>query len=128
MSQEGKSIAYPIRLDEQGDPVIIDGKSLLQQSVFDILSTPVGSRMDMPEYGSNLHKLMFEPNDDLIDSLLETYIEDALDRWENRLTFESLQITHPPDKPEVVYCRIIALNRVREERQVFTYPFYRELT
>jgi len=57
----------------------------LKQSIRDILSTPIGSRVMRRDYGSRLFQLIDRPFGP--DLLVDIYVAvaDALDRWEPRL-------------------------------------------
>lgn len=72
------------------------GKSLsgidhLQQSVRDILTTPLGSRVMRRDYGSRLFELVDRPASPAL--LVEIYAAtaEALAKWEPRLKVESVQ-------------------------------------
>ncbi|MEB4676097.1 GPW/gp25 family protein [Enterobacteriaceae bacterium G50] len=62
----------------------------IRQSVQDILSTPTGTRVMLPDYGSNLLSLVDAPDDRLtqIRTVMATAV--ALDRWEPRISVQSV--------------------------------------
>lgn len=60
-------------------------RSVIFASIVSILSTPIGTRVYLPEFGSRLTSLPFEPNDELLAALAETYIRDAIAKWEPRV-------------------------------------------
>lgn len=64
----------------------------LKQSVTDILTTPIGSRVMRREYGSRLFALVDAPGNR--NSLLRAYmaVAEALERWEPRLRLTRVQI------------------------------------
>ena len=71
------------------------GKSLteiehIQQSIRDILTTPLGSRLMRRTYGSRLYDLVDHPLDEV--TLLEFYSAtvDALTKWEPRVRVKSV--------------------------------------
>lgn len=71
---------------------MIEGIDHLRQSVFDILTTPTGSRWFRRDYGSNLPLLIDAPmNPDL---LLDLYAEaaTAIDKWEPSLTVKRFEV------------------------------------
>lgn len=123
----GTDLAFPVVIQDNGDAQLASGSDLLAQSVQDILATPLGSLPDNPYYGSKLDSLLFEPNTDIVESLLDSYIAEALARWERRLTYEQTTFDYLADQPDVVVCRIQVVNRATGQREIFTYPFYREL-
>jgi hypothetical protein len=64
----------------------------LRQSIEDILSTPVGTRVHRRDYGSRLPRLVDRPvNQSLVADLVAATAE-ALDRWEPRLRLEQVNI------------------------------------
>lgn len=65
----------------------------LRQSVADILSTPIGSRVMLRAYGSRLFELVDTPlnNSGLMD-VYEAVIT-ALGRWEPRLSVSNVDVT-----------------------------------
>ncbi|WP_019236498.1 GPW/gp25 family protein, partial [Wolbachia pipientis] len=65
----------------------------LKQSVVDILTTPINSRVMRRDYGSRLFELVDKPiNRDLT---LEIYAAtaEALEKWEKRFKLEKVKIT-----------------------------------
>lgn len=57
----------------------------LQQSVGDILTTPIGSRVMRREYGSHLFALIDQPANGAGLMRLKAAAADALMRWESRI-------------------------------------------
>ena len=62
----------------------LEGTDHLEQSIQDILTTPIGSRVMRREYGSRLFELVDRPVNPgwLLDAY--AYTADALDKWEPR--------------------------------------------
>jgi phage baseplate assembly protein W len=70
----------------------LDGIRHLQQSIADILTTPIGTRVHRRDYGSQLPRLVDRPiNEALIVDVYAATAE-ALDRWEPRFRVRSVQI------------------------------------
>ncbi|MCZ9131596.1 GPW/gp25 family protein [Escherichia albertii] len=68
------------------------GNAHLRQSVADILSTPVGSRVLLREYGSRLFSLLDNPQDDFTRVRIVRETVTALERWEPRLTVLRVEV------------------------------------
>lgn len=66
----------------------LDGFAHVEQSIRDILTTPVGSRVLRRDYGSQIPALLDRPmnRDTTLDFIIAT--ADALDRWEPRVRLE----------------------------------------
>lgn len=75
----------------------LDGDDHLRQSIADILTTPVGSRVMRREYGSDLPRLIDSPiNGETVVELFHATAV-ALARWEPRLRLERVQVTDVAD-------------------------------
>lgn len=70
-----------------------DYKSLIRASIQRILMTTPGERVMLPTFGCNLKKYVFDPNDSILDSELETEIILAIERWEPRVTISSVSFS-----------------------------------
>ncbi|WP_253303093.1 GPW/gp25 family protein [Wolbachia endosymbiont of Phyllotreta cruciferae] len=71
----------------------LEGIEHLKQSIIDILTTPIGSRIMRRNYGSRLLELVDRPINR--DFSLEIYAATAgaLEKWEKRFKLEKVKIT-----------------------------------
>jgi phage baseplate assembly protein W len=65
----------------------------LKQSIVDILTTPVGSRIMRRDYGSRLFELVDMPINDLLKVKIYSESAEALGRWEPRFKCSKVTIT-----------------------------------
>ncbi|MBA1446581.1 MAG: GPW/gp25 family protein [Chromatiales bacterium] len=70
----------------------IAGLSHLRQSITDILTMPVGSRVMRRDYGSRLFELVDAPLDGSTLVALFAATAEALDRWEPRFRLDRVQV------------------------------------
>lgn len=70
----------------------IEGTAHLAQSVADILTTPIGSRIERRDYGSLLPELIDQPFNQMTKLRLFGAAATALMRWEPRIQVTRLQI------------------------------------
>lgn len=63
----------------------LGGLAHLRQSVRDVLTTPVGSRVLLRDYGSRLHELVDRPLGPALLASMQAEAAGALARWEPRL-------------------------------------------
>lgn len=70
----------------------LSGIAHLKQSIIDILTTPIGSRVMRRDYGSRLFELIDRPI--VADFAIELYAAtaEALYKWEHRFKLERVQI------------------------------------
>lgn len=65
----------------------------LKQSIIDILTTPIGTRVICRDYGSTLFQLTDHPiNRDLFPKIYAA-VADAIDKWEPRFKVQKITIT-----------------------------------
>ena len=57
----------------------------IYQSIGNILSTPYNTRLFLPEFGSQLENILFEPMDITTQDQLQDFIIQAIERWEPRV-------------------------------------------
>jgi phage baseplate assembly protein W len=70
----------------------LDGFDHLKQSIADILRTPVGSRVMLRDYGSNIPRLVDAPMNPKTIPLIYAATAEALDKWEPRLKLQRVQV------------------------------------
>jgi phage baseplate assembly protein W len=70
----------------------ISGLEHLRQSIGDILSTPLGSRVMRPEYGSTVRRFVDMPVTEGWKSAVQAEVARALGRWEPRLKLSRVQV------------------------------------
>lgn len=73
----------------------LDGIDHLRQSVRDILTTPIGSRVLRREYGSRLFELVDAPTNMSLRMDLIAATVDALALWEPRIHVDQVDVSMP---------------------------------
>lgn len=76
---------------------VIEGEDKINDSICNILSTKVGERFFLPEFGSKIHLALFEPNILISRDLIKMYAEDAISTWEKRITLTNVDVGEPDD-------------------------------
>lgn len=119
----GTATHYPLRMSG-GAVATASGADAIAQSVFQILATPVGTRLMLPEYGSRLDELVFNINDTATHALVKAHAIDALSRWEKRARFISASVRVSVD---ILWLEVRAIILSSNEVQSFVYPHYSRL-
>ncbi|MBD8091731.1 GPW/gp25 family protein [Pseudomonas fluorescens] len=70
----------------------ISGIEHVRQSIEDILTTPLGSRRQRPEYGSQLRRFVDLPVTEGWKSAVQAEVARALGRWEPRLKLSQVRV------------------------------------
>lgn len=71
----------------------------IQQSITDILSTPMGSRVMRRTYGSLVPDLIDQPDNLLTQTRVFSAVASALMKWEPRVSVQKMNITRDADTP-----------------------------
>ncbi|GHF00186.1 baseplate protein [Streptomyces griseoluteus] len=89
----GRGLAFPVRLGPAG---LVESAGLrkIRESITIILGTQYGERVMRPDFGCNLARLMFAPNNASTASLARYYVEEGLTRWEPRIELVEVSVTN----------------------------------
>ena len=74
----------------------LDGMDHLRQSISDILTTPVGTRIERRNYGSLLPTLIDHPDNATTRVRIYAAVASALMKWEPRLHLSRVQLASGP--------------------------------
>lgn len=83
-----------------GGVEMVEERESVRQAVLLLLSTHPGERVMRPDYGCDLHKLVFSPNDDTTAGLAIHYVQQAINQWEPRIVVERLDASRDDAYPE----------------------------
>lgn len=98
---------------------MVDDHASVRQAIFLLISTIPGERVMRPDYGCDLHKLIFSPNDDTTAGLAIHYVRQALDRWEPRIQVTYLDADpHPEDPARLDILLEYRLRRANQTEQI----------
>jgi len=121
----GKSFKYPLQPNENGNVAKVSGTESIDQSIYSILSTPIGTAFYQEDRGSMLHTLVYEPNDQILRSLLDLHIVEALNKWEKRIRV--IDVFYSNENEDRVNCQIIYVVKATGLKDSYIYPFNREI-
>src|SRR4051794_3758153 len=119
----GTGLAFPVALDASGRVALASGADDVEQAIGIILATAPGERPMRPEFGCDVHQLVFEQMDGSTVGRMERAIRVALRRWEPRIDVEQIIFTLDQSGGRVV-CDIGYRLRATNARRNLIYPFY----
>lgn len=90
-----------------------------------LLMTPKGQRVMRPEYGCQIHDLVFAPNDVSTLGLASYYVHEALTIWEPRIELLEVDADIDPGHAERIVISIRYRIRSEASEQSLVFPFYR---
>jgi phage baseplate assembly protein W len=110
-------------LTPQGGIAMVDDRDSVRQAILLLLSTVPGERIMRPEYGCQLHRLVFSPNDETTAGLAIHYVRQALDRWEPRIEVLRLDAQRDTVNPEQLTISLEYRVRATQQTDITTLPF-----
>jgi len=114
---------FPVQVDAN-KVAISRYDELVQESIRIILGTSRGERVMRPDFGADLKRLAFAPNNTSTAGLAIFYVQEALRKWEPRI--ELLNVDANPDSESgqilliTIEYRIVSTNTEHN----LVYPFY----
>lgn len=83
MSDVLHAIKYPFAIDAGGGQVGEEGdyETYIRQLIRQVLMTAPGERINRPDFGAGVRRMVFGPNNPATASLTQTLIYQALSRW-----------------------------------------------
>lgn len=118
----GQGLKYPFEVTN-GKITLVSGNTKVKQSIYDILSTPLGSLFFNRSYGSRLFESLFEQNDSILATLLENDIVDALEKWEKRIEVGEITFDFESNIVNITINYKIKANGTFDS---LIYPYYRK--
>jgi phage baseplate assembly protein W len=120
----GQGLAFPLQIDQQGGIALARGHYDIEQAILIVLSTALGERVMRPEFGCRIHELVFFPDEPSTRGLAAYYVEEALRRWEPRITVQKVDVYSDPGRDGTLLVDIhYIINDTHNERSI-VYPFY----
>ena len=120
----GTGWAFPLQLDPQGRMAQVRGPVNVEHAIQMILLTRKGERIMRPEFGSQLHELVFEPNDEMTMGLAAQYVRDALAMWEPRIRVEAVDVTSDDDDASVMHISIQYEIKATHDKRSLVLPYF----
>ncbi len=93
MIEDVRGAAFPFRIDpETGAVAWASGHKKIRQNIRIILGTRHGERPMLRQFGSRVHSLVHDVNDDVLADLVQRQAQQALLQWEPRVLIIDSQV------------------------------------
>jgi uncharacterized protein len=119
----GQGWAFPIKLNAKGGLNWSSGPQRIEDAIWIILSTSLGERVMMPDFGAGATDYVFQPNSALMRQQLSAAVREALTKWEPRIDIVAVTVTEG-DEPSQVLAAIDYKIRTTNELFNLVYPLY----
>jgi phage baseplate assembly protein W len=121
----GNGWAFPPRIDAHGRVALARQERDIEEAIHIILLTQKGQRMMRPEFGCQIHDLIFAPNNATTAGLAAYYVEDALGMWEPRIRVLEVQARPDPENLGRLLIGIRYEIKATHDSRSLVFPFYR---
>lgn len=108
------------------ETVMISNEEDIRSSLHILLTTKLGERVMLPEYGCNLEELLFEELNRTLITYVSELIETAILYHEPRIDVISIDITETDPLEGKLVIKIEYKVRATNSRNNFVFPFYKE--
>ena len=120
----GAGWAFPVRAYATGSIALVRGDREILESIRLILATAPGERPMRPEFGCNIHELVFAPADAATAGRIAYEVRLSLERWEPRIDLADVRVTFHPERPEMLLIDIDYVVRGSNDPRNLVFPFY----
>lgn len=120
----GTGWSFPLEIDNRGGIAMAQNEGGIEESIRVILGTAKGERRMRPNFGCDIHTLVFAPNNATTWGLASHYVEEALTFWEPRI--ELMEVDTQNDTADASRMLVGIKYRVKatNDSRNIVYPFY----
>ena len=120
----GKGWRFPVGVNLTGGLSASMYEDNVRESIFVILGTAPGERVNRDDFGCRIHDLMFAPNNAITAARAEYYVEEALYKYEPRLKELKVKAVPNADEPNRLDIRVEYVIAGKTTPKNLVFPFY----
>src|SRR6266852_7179913 len=109
---------YPYGVSANGTPNTTLADDHLRDLILQVLFTNPGERVNLPEFGVGVQRLVFAPNSEALRTSAQFLISTNLQRWLGEIIgVEQVQVSSQPGEEELVLIDIMYTLKASQQRQ-----------
>ena len=120
----GRRLVFPFRLGDRNQIGTVADDLAIRQSIYVIINTVPGERVMRPEFGCEIHSLIFWPANYQTAALAERYVREALIRWEPRIEVKEVDVTAGTGDRGELFIRLTYSLKGEHDTRSLVYPYY----
>ena len=120
----GTGWSFPLQIDGRGGIALSRHENDIEESIRIILGTAKGERRMRPNFGCDIHNIIFAPNNATTWGLAAHYVEEALGWWEPRIEVTEVDPQPDPEDASRLLINIKYLVKTTNDARNLVYPFY----
>jgi len=102
-------IKYPFTSDDFQKfyvDVNSDTKDKVRSQLMHVVFTPKGQRIRMPEFGTDLIKFIFDPDEGITWESIKSEVSESVNRWINNVKVNDIQVVKNENDDSEIYVRL----------------------
>jgi phage baseplate assembly protein W len=109
------NIDYPFAINSRGRSATTDDNNHIRDMIEQVLFTDPGERVNRPDFGCGLKRLLFMPNSQPLAAATQMLVKSSLQKWlENEISVEQVEV-QAQDSTLIV--KVTYSNRTDGQRQ-----------
>lgn len=120
----GTGWSFPLHVDGRGGLSLSRHENDINESIRIILSTAKGERRMRPNFGCDIHNIIFAPNNATTWGLASHYVEEALGWWEPRIEVTEINTRPDPEDSARLLINITYRCKATNDMRNLVFPFY----
>ncbi|MCI4668283.1 MAG: GPW/gp25 family protein [Bacteroidia bacterium] len=121
----GKGWSFPIKFNsDNGNVSMASGKEDIEESLAIIMSTAIGERLMMPDFGTDIHQLMFENLTTTLKTHTANRLRITLSQYEPRIKLEDIQLHETLERASMLEIHITYTIKMTNSRHNLVFPYY----
>lgn len=95
-------VDFPLSINGRGRTATTDHDGHIRDLIEQVLFTAQGERVNRPDFGSGVERLVFAPNSDELATATKTLVQSALQRWlADDVVVESVETSNVDGRLEI---------------------------
>ncbi len=115
---------WPLAITSRGGIALVHEEDDIREAILNILNTAPGERVMRPEYGCNIHNMLFAPiNADTMGEITRD-VYASLGRWEPRAEVLDVSVKADPDNEGRLWIHVEYRIKATHDERSLVFPFY----
>lgn len=93
MADKFIALQYPFQKTSRGLLAQKKGVDSIKADLLQLLLTRPGERVMLPDFGTPLNRLIFDPNDAILRDAAKTMIVNSINKWEPRIIVDNINVS-----------------------------------
>jgi phage baseplate assembly protein W len=113
---DNEYLDYPYTIDGRGRTAATGENDHIRDMIEQVLFTNPGERVNRPDFGCGLKRLLFMPNSQPLAAATQMLVKGSLQKWlENEIQVELVEIDA---QDEILNVKVVYINRTDGQRRV----------